>query len=144
MTASHTLTVDRSVPGPINDVFDAWLDPAALSEFMTPGPGMSVSLAEVDPVVGGRYKIVMRLGDRDISHAGEYQVIERPTQLVFTWNSEPAGSDTLVSIRFSKVSDRETLVSVTHERFASAAARDGHRNGWTAILEVLARVMSAR
>ena len=138
------LNVERSIPGSIDEVFDAWLDPALLSQFMTPGTGMSVPVAEVDPVVGGRFKIVMRMGDRDLSHEGEYQVIERPTLIVFTWNSEMAGRDTLVSIRFTRAGERETLVSLTHERFSSENVRDSHRGGWTAILEALMRAFSAR
>jgi uncharacterized protein YndB with AHSA1/START domain len=143
MSRTHTLTVERSVPGAIIDVFDAWLDPALLAEFMTPAPGMSVPIAEVNPVAGGRFKIVMRVGDRDLPHEGEYRVIDRPTTLVFTWNSELAGRDTLVSVRFSKLGAHETLVSLTHERFSSDAARDSHRSGWIAILDALTRAIRA-
>jgi uncharacterized protein YndB with AHSA1/START domain len=138
MTDSHSLSVERVIPGTIDDVFDAWLDPAQLSRWMTPGASMSVPVAEVDPRVGGRFYIVMRASGRDIPHEGEYRVIERPTRLVFTWNSEPAGRDTLVTVTFMKVAERETRVHLTHERFASAAARDSHRNGWGAILDSMA------
>jgi uncharacterized protein YndB with AHSA1/START domain len=144
MTTQHSLTVERVVPGPIDDVFDAWLDPARLSQWMTPGPGMSVPVAEVDPVVGGRFRIVMRAGDRDLPHEGEYRVIERPTRLVFTWTSEPAGKDTLVSIVFTRLADAETRVSLTHERFTSESARDNHRQGWGGILDALAQRFSTR
>jgi uncharacterized protein YndB with AHSA1/START domain len=135
MTNAHSLTVERVVPGPIADVFDAWLDPALLSQWMTPGPAMSVPEATIDPVVGGRFRIVMRAGDRDLPHEGEYKVIERPTRLAFTWTSEPAGSDTLVSIVFTRLA---------HERFTSESARDSHRQGWGAILDALARHLSTR
>jgi uncharacterized protein YndB with AHSA1/START domain len=144
MTNAHSLTVERVVPGPIADVFDAWLDPALISQWMTPGPGMSVPEARIDPVVGGRFRIVMRAGDRDLPHEGVYKVIERPTRLAFTWTSEPAGSDTLVSIVFTRLADAETRVSLTHERFASESARDSHQQGWGAILDALARHLSPR
>ena len=138
MTDSHSLSVERVVPGAINDVFDAWLNPTQLSRWMTPGPSMSVPVAEVDPRVGGRFYIVMRSSGRDIPHEGEYRVIDRPSRLVFTWNSEPAGRDTLVTVTFIKVAERETRVHLTHERFANAAARDSHRNGWGLILDAMA------
>jgi len=140
----HSLEVERVVPGPIDEVFDAWLDPKLLSQWMTPGSGMSVPAAEVDPVVGGRFRIVMRAGDRDIPHEGEYRVIERPTRLVFTWTSEPAGKDTLVSIVFTPLTDGETRVSLTHDRFASESSRDSHRRGWGEILDALARSAASR
>ena len=35
-----TLTAERTIAAPQKDVFGAWLDPAMLKRFMTPGPGM--------------------------------------------------------------------------------------------------------
>jgi uncharacterized protein YndB with AHSA1/START domain len=108
---------------------------------MTPGPGMTVPAATTEPHVGGRFRIVMKAADREIPHDGEYRVIDRPRRLVFTWVSEPAGHS-LVTIDFEKLSDRSTRVTLTHEKLASAESRDGHRNGWTAILESLERAVA--
>jgi uncharacterized protein YndB with AHSA1/START domain len=110
-----------------------------LSQFMTPGPGMTVPAAETNPVVGGKFRIVMRAGDKDLPHEGEYRVIDRPSRLVFTWNSEPAGRDSVVSIMFTRVADRETKVSLTHERLPNQTSRDNHQKGWGSILDVLAQ-----
>ncbi|MEO7888833.1 MAG: SRPBCC domain-containing protein [Vicinamibacterales bacterium] len=144
MTETYAMTIERDIPGPIAAVFDAWLDPSLLKQWMTPAPGMTVPEASVDPVVGGRFRIVMRAGDRDIPHDGQYQVIDRPNRLVFTWTSEPAGDDTLVTVTFTRVADDRTKVSLTHERFVGEHARDSHRKGWTPILDALARHMETR
>jgi uncharacterized protein YndB with AHSA1/START domain len=141
MTDTHSLRVERTIPGPIDAVFDAWLDADTLKRFMTPGPGMTVPAATTEPHVGGRFRIVMKAADREIPHDGEYRVIDRPRRLVFTWVSEPAGHS-LVTIDFEKLSDRSTRVTLTHEKLASAESRDGHRNGWTAILESLERAVA--
>jgi uncharacterized protein YndB with AHSA1/START domain len=141
MTDSLSLQVERVIPGPIEAVFDAWLDADSLKRWMTPGPGMTVPVATTDPRIGGRFHIVMRHDGRDIPHDGEYRVIDRPTKLVFTWISEPAGN-TLVTIDFQKVSDRETKVVLTHEQHRNTESRDGHAKGWTGILEAFARVMA--
>lgn len=130
------------IPGPIDAVFDAWLDPDSLKRWMTPGPGMSVPQAATEPRVGGRFRIVMKSGAREIPHEGEYRVIDRPRRLVFTWKSEPAG-DTLVTIEFVPVSERRTKVILTDERFATESSRDSHRNGWAAVLEAMDRTMEA-
>lgn len=135
--ATHTLEVEQIVPAPVEEVFDAWLDPAALKVWMTPAPGMTVPDVTVNPVVGGRFRVVMHDGARAIAHQGEYLTIDRPRLLVFTWVSEPAG-DTVVAVRFEAVDARHTRVVLTHDRFARAAARDGHRTGWTRILASLA------
>jgi uncharacterized protein YndB with AHSA1/START domain len=142
MTSAISLTVERVIPGPIDAVFDAWLDPGSLMRWMTPGPGISVPQATTEPRVGGRFRIVMKSGAREIPHEGEYRVIDRPRRLVFTWKSEPAG-DTLVTIQFVAVSERRTKVILTHERFATETSRDSHRNGWTAVLEAMDRTMEA-
>jgi len=94
-----------------------------------------------DPVVGGRFRVVMKGWGRELTHIGEYLVIERPTRLVFTWQSEPAG-DTLVAVEFTRVTDQRTLVTLTHERFPTGEQRDLHRDGWTALLETLAGVIT--
>ena len=140
MDERYVLTVEREIPGPIDAVFDAWLDAATMARWMTPAPDISVDAAS-DPVVGGRFRVVMKGRGREITHMGEYLVIERPTRLVFTWQSEPAG-DTLVAVEFTRVTDPRTLVMLTHERFATGEQRDLHRGGWTALLETLARVIS--
>lgn len=135
-TDTHSLQVERTIPAPIDAVFDAWLDAAMLKTWMTPGPGMSVPSASTDPRVGGRYLIVMKAGDREIPHEGEYRIIDRPNKLVFTWVSAPAGN-TIVTVDFQKLSDRSTKVTLTHERLGSTDSRDGHQKGWAGILEAL-------
>ena len=140
MDERYTLTVEREIPGPIVAVFDAWLDAATMAQWMSPAPDISVE-ATSDPVVGGRFRVVMKGRGQEIEHVGEYLVIERPTRLVFTWQSEPAG-DTLVTVEFVHVTDQRTLVTLTHERFATGEQRDLHRFGWTALLETLARVIT--
>ena len=140
MDERYTLTVEREIPGPIAAVFDAWLDAATLAQWMTPAPDISVEAAS-DPVVGGRFRVVMKGRGQEIVHVGEYLVIERPTRLVFTWQSEPAG-DTVVTVEFVRVTEQRTLVTLTHERFGTSEQRDVHRGGWTALLETLARVMT--
>ena len=136
----YALTVEREIPGPVDAVFDAWLDAATMARWMTPAPDISVDAAS-DPVVGGRFRVAMKGRGREITHMGEYLVIERPTRLVFTWQSGPAG-DTIVAVDFTSVTDQRTLVTLTHERLATGEQRDLHRGGWTALLETLARVMT--
>jgi uncharacterized protein YndB with AHSA1/START domain len=53
MSETYSLTVERVIPGPIEEVFEACLDPASLKQWMKPGP-MTLSAATVNPVVGGR------------------------------------------------------------------------------------------
>jgi uncharacterized protein YndB with AHSA1/START domain len=51
MTETFALEVERVIPGSIDKVFDAWLDPDQLKRWMTPGPGMSAPRVTVDQSV---------------------------------------------------------------------------------------------
>src|SRR5690242_1480751 len=86
---TSALVVRRIVPLPRERVFDAWLDPARLARFMRPGNATRTT-AEVDPRVGGRFRIVMQHADAPgaIEHTGEYLIIDRPNRLSFTWQSK--------------------------------------------------------
>ena len=142
MSETYSLTVERVIPGPIEEVFDAWLDPASIKQWMKPGP-MTLSDVTIDPVVGGKYALMFAGEGQLIPHEGEYREITRPHRLVFTWKSAGAG-DTVVTVAFARVADRTTKVTLTHEQFVSEGARDGHRNGWGGILETLGQTIEAR
>lgn len=129
------LVVRRTMPFPREEVFAAWLDPASLGEWMRPGD-VARATAEVEPRVGGKFRIVMTHGDRDDAHRGEYLEIEPPSRLSFTWLS--AHTDlvpTVVTIDFLE-KDGGTEVVLTHRRLPPAR-RDAHKNGWATILRKL-------
>ncbi len=143
MTPLASLKLQRTIPGPRDAVFEAWLTPDALRHFMIPGPSVTVVEVAVNPIVGGRFRIVLRDGQRDLAHEGEYVEIERPRRLVFTWSS-PLATDTLVTIELEALDDRTTKLTLTHERFAAEDVRDRHASGWTSVLQALAVEMEGR
>jgi uncharacterized protein YndB with AHSA1/START domain len=136
MTVELALKLTQRIPATPERVFDAWLDPAMLSRFMS----KEVLRAESDPRVGGRFDIVMKNDMGEIPHWGEYREIDRPNRLSFTWNSPFAEPDSLVTITLRKVG-KETELTLIHDRFPSEASRNGHEKGWTEILGLLAGVL---
>ncbi|HKA56985.1 MAG TPA: SRPBCC domain-containing protein [Gemmatimonadales bacterium] len=135
-----TVVVERIVPAPPRQVFDAWLDPEALGHFMCAAPGITVTRVECDPRVGGKFLIVMTVGDQDIPHRGEYLAIERYTRLVFTWLSVHAGDGSRVTVRFAERPGGNTKVTLEHMGLADAQACASHHDGWSNILEELTRL----
>ena len=126
------LVVRRVVPIPREEVFAAWLDPKSLQEWMRPGD-VARATAEVDPRVGGKFRIVMHHGGRSDAHWGEYLLIEPPSRLSFTWTSEHTDlQPTVVTVELLE-RNGGTEVVLTHRRLPPAR-RDSHRNGWGAIL----------
>ena len=78
-----SMEISKTIAAPREKLFNAWLDPEMLMKFMTPGPNMTVPQASADPVVGGRFDVVMRAGDRDLPHSGTYRVIDPHNRIAF-------------------------------------------------------------
>jgi uncharacterized protein YndB with AHSA1/START domain len=131
------LQVVRRLPASPDEVFDAWIDAESLREWMCPGT-THVSIAEVDPRLGGRFRIVMSDETGDTEHTGEYRELRRPERLVFTWISKNTlDRETLVTVELRPIG-QETELTLTHERLPDDEARRKHERGWTAIVEKLA------
>jgi uncharacterized protein YndB with AHSA1/START domain len=135
-----SLTVQKRIRAPAAKVYAAWLDPATLMRFMMPGPGMTTPSANTDPKVGGRFNLVMSDGTKDIPHAGTYLELKPHSRIAFTWESPHSAEGSTVTLDFAPDGDA-TLVTLTQIRFASEGSRDGHKSGWTAILDALATTL---
>lgn len=135
LQASAAVVVRRTIRASAEVLFDAFLDPYALSEWMRPGTIRS-AVATVEPRVGGRYEVIMQAESGPIPHTGVYRLIDRPRRLVFTWHSPNTGTtETLVTVDFVAATNG-TEVVVTHELLPEAA-RPAHSRGWTSGLEHL-------
>ena len=88
-----TLEVEKIIEAPISTVFDAWLAPQTLARFMMPMSGMENPEVENDPRVGGQFKIIMKAGENEMPHTGEYTELDRPNRLAFTWVSSASRED---------------------------------------------------
>lgn len=135
--ARDTLVVRKIIPAPREEVFAAWLDPESIRHWMCPGQILEAE-AEIDPRVGGAYRIVMKDGTRVYEHTGEYRVIEPPSKLVFTWISKSTDlRPTLVTVEFLERGDECELI-LTRERLPSPEALRRHEGGWAQIIDTLA------
>jgi uncharacterized protein YndB with AHSA1/START domain len=138
-----SLTLKRRYNAPPAKVFSAWTDPKKLGRWFCP-PANEPLVAESDARVGGRYRIVVRAPsgeEHDVS--GTFREVVPDRKLVFTWAWRTTPErESLVTVELE--GDGEgTLLTLTHERFYDEAARDRHQAGWGAILDRLARELSA-
>jgi uncharacterized protein YndB with AHSA1/START domain len=135
-TAPPIVVVRRRIAASAAELFEAWLDPAALAHWMRP-ESIQRTTARVDARVGGRYEVIMEVDTRVIPHRGEYLMIDPPRRLVFTWNSPYTGErDTLVAVDFLAAGP-DTEIVVTHQQLPEAELA-AHERGWTSALEKLA------
>lgn len=128
----NDVVVSKSIQLDKKLVFEAWLDAASMARWFCDIPG-GHSDVQCDPSVGGEFKIDMISPDgKTVPHWGIYKTIDRHEVLEFTWNS-PHASDTLVRVEFESI-DQGTQITLIHSGLPTEGARDGHREGWTAIV----------
>jgi uncharacterized protein YndB with AHSA1/START domain len=133
-----TLIVKKRIAAPPEEIFPLWLNAGSWATFMTP-MGTKATVHALEPRVGGRYSITMEGGGKVHPHRGVYKTIEPPRKLAFTWISEHTQErETLVTVELASVGKGETELTLTHTGLP-AGADAGHQNGWTEILESLAR-----
>jgi uncharacterized protein YndB with AHSA1/START domain len=135
---SRAIVVERHLPAPPGEVFDAWSRPERLAEWMRPGEAMRPATVEVDFRVGGRFRIVMHDDEGDYEHEGEYLEIDPPRRLVFTWISrflDPEESATRVTVELEPDGAEGTHLRLTHDEIPPGDSYEGHPDGWRRILE---------
>lgn len=129
MNSNLSLVITKTISAPVEKVFNAWVDPKVMCQWMGPGD-VQCKNVDIDLSVGGSYSIHMVSNEGDHVAVGIYKEIVPNKKLTYTWawknNDAP---DTLVTIEFKEIG-ATTELSLTHEQFASADARDHHEQGW--------------
>lgn len=140
----ETLVVRKTIQASPERLFAAWTEPDQLRAWWGP-EGVICIAAELDLRPGGRYRIGNQLPDQRVLWiVGEFEVVERPSRLVYTWRVEGV-SETAerVTVEFETVEfeprGTATEVIVTHERIPSRELRDQHQHGWQGCLAALAK-----
>lgn len=137
-----TVNVVKTINAPIEKVFDAWLDAQMLAKFILPAPGMPEPQTETDAKEGGRFTIIMQVGDDKLPHTGQYLEISRPNKLVFSWESPFSADDSIVTLDFRALEENKTQVELRHVKFLDEEKRANHEGGWANILAKLDEVIS--
>lgn len=154
-TAQLSLRVSRLINAPRRRVFEAWIKPELRRRWWFAGTENQLTNCEIDARVGGTYCQKQIGGCEDAPNVpddyewimeGEFLEITEPQRLVFTWNvnhpDEPQ-VEQRVTVDFIDV-DGATKVTITHERIPTTPMRDGTKEGWTKLLELLAGVLEQR
>jgi uncharacterized protein YndB with AHSA1/START domain len=141
--ATETLVVRRTIRATTERLFDAWTQPEQLKKWWGPASVECID-AKVDLRVGGHYRIANQFPDGKVLWiAGEFESIERPKKLVYTWRLESTqGPGERVTVIF-EAHGSETDIVVTHERIPTKATRDVHEQGWLGCLDGLAEFVSS-
>jgi uncharacterized protein YndB with AHSA1/START domain len=139
MTDAPVVRVQRVMPATPDIVFDQWLDPESLEEWMCPRPARCVAIT-VDPRVGGVVRFDVDDLGTSVLITGQFLAIERPHLLRFTWsnsNWEDPTSVSVVTVSFEPFNTEQTLMSIEHSLMPPKEF-DSFHNGWTKTSDQLA------
>jgi uncharacterized protein YndB with AHSA1/START domain len=131
--------VQRVMPAPPGAVFDEWLDPESLREWMCPRPSRCVSVT-VEARVGGAVRLdVLDEAGAPVLIVGSFLAVDRPHLLRFTWSNSNWRDPTVVSVvtvAFEAVGDDRTLMSIDHALLPPEEF-DSFQNGWPGVCDQL-------
>jgi uncharacterized protein YndB with AHSA1/START domain len=149
-----TIVISRVFDAPRELVFQAFTDPQHLSRFWGP-KWTACTVREVDPRVGGAFRIEMRGPDGAVYPCtGIYREIVPPERIVLEGTAEddnPCGGGlpprSRVTIAFAAQGDKTRLT--IHARLQTNADRDaaiagGFNEGWNDSLDRLAAALAGR
>jgi uncharacterized protein YndB with AHSA1/START domain len=132
-----TLEITRYLDAPPERVFDAWLKREEWQAWIGP-EGLNCDVPLLEPRIGGRYLITMRLpGGVEIPVGGVFKTIDAPNTLVFTWGRDGDPSrQSLITITL-RASGSGTELSLRQEGLPDVTSRDSHTTGWNSTLNKL-------
>lgn len=146
------LTLTRVVRASRETAFRAWTEPELLVQWWGPS-GVTGIECEIDPRVGGVFRVVMLAGDQLGEQAGErwpvqgvFLEVDPPTRLVFTTKAiDDDGTvhlDGTTSVQFEDQGDGTTKITVhaVAEGVSAQAPQmlEGMHQGWSESLDKLA------
>ncbi|MBK8902139.1 MAG: SRPBCC domain-containing protein [Anaerolineaceae bacterium] len=138
--SEFSLTVSQTYAASVERVFRAWIEPTALVAWFRPNNQMQTPHAETDLRTGGDYRIEMQSANGTVYRvSGLYHEINEPGRLAFTWRwgDETEAEDTYVELTLRQLAPNQTELTLFHDEFISAAARDSHEENWRGVLAQL-------
>jgi uncharacterized protein YndB with AHSA1/START domain len=138
-----TLELTRLFDASPSRVFKAWLNREEWQSWIGP-EGLNCEVPLLEPHVGGRYRIIMRLTDgRVLPVAGVFKTIDAPRTLIFTWGAENDPTrQSLITLTFRE-KGAKTELTLRQEGLGSVANRDDHGKGWNGALNKLVAYLAA-
>ena len=130
--------VTQLLAAPVEAVYDEWLDPEALAEWMCPRPARCLAV-RIDARIGGEVWFDIEDGGARFAVNGRYLELERPRRLAFTWSCSTWPDPTLetvVTVTFEPNGSGSTLMTIEHALLPPDLLHR-HAQGWTLIAQQL-------
>ena len=136
-----SLKLVRRIKARPSIVFDALTTAEGVANWWGPDAG-PVLAAELDPQVGGRFRVRFRMLDgSEHESRGEYLEVVKPERLSMTWRWTGGVEDpgeSLLEFKLRAVADG-TELTLTHSHLHDEETCRSHEDGWTGALDKLER-----
>lgn len=143
MQDSIVVTIKREFNNSAEQVFDAWLQPDLVRQWLgrsltSMGLTGEMRRVEIEPRIGGKYIFSDMRDTGEAIHWGTYQEISRPHKLVFTWftNAEDEAennSSVTLTIQSTAQGCTATINHLMSAKYAEYIPQT--EQGWGAMLE---------
>lgn len=133
---ARSVRVTHQFKLPPEQVFDAWLQPEQARKWLFATDTGELVRADIEPRVGGTFRIVDRREGEDVEHIGQYITVDRPHRLVFEFavpQYSPIKTRVAVEIELQWAG---CVLGLTHDG-VPAEYVDRTRAGWTKLLDRL-------
>jgi uncharacterized protein YndB with AHSA1/START domain len=134
------LKITQAIKAPPVLVFDAWLKPAMIRQWLFKSPHHRIVRIDIDPRVGGGFSVLEHADGEQIDHFGTYDIIDRPHCLVFSLEvpSHFEGASR-VSVEIAATPDG-SMLTLTQ----SGVEPEKTEGSWRMMLAQLARVLEGQ
>ncbi len=122
------LTKTYEIPGAVADIYAAWVSSDTV---IAPATAM-----DIDPVVGGHYRLIMEMPDATGRNEGAFSVVEPGERVVYTWEWNGDGEVSTIDVRFEATANG-TQITIHHSGFDKPESVDNHRSGWDSYIQGL-------
>lgn len=123
------ITLERTIPAPPGEVFDAWLDPTVAGTLWH-GHDKLIFEPQVDRLW---YLQTFAHRPEGTPHFGRFIQLERPRSLQHSWMSRNTlGEETMVTVRFEK-HDAGTRLILKHSGLPNDDSARQHEKGWNSV-----------
>jgi uncharacterized protein YndB with AHSA1/START domain len=136
MTTTSTKTVEikveRTIPAPPSEVFDAWLDPKIPGTLWHENDKLIFN-----PKVDGLWYLLSVEGT---PHYGRFMEIDRPGRIQHSWMSRKSlGEESMVTVTFQKKGEG-TLMTLLHSGLPNDHVAKADEKGWNSLFDQFSNI----
>ena len=141
-----TVEMERTFNAPREKVFNAFIDPKAISSWWGPR-SLKITIDKMEPVEGGSWRFIHKdASGNEFAFNGIYKEINKPCQIVQTLNFEgiPETHELVETAKFEAIEGKTRVRTISEyqniadlEGMVSSGMEAGATEGWDRLAELI-------